>query len=38
MMEELDERELKAAAIAKKEIDGFNNVKNFIALQNQLQN
>ncbi len=38
MMDQLDARESKAAAIAKKEIDGFNNVKNFITLQNQLQN
>lgn len=36
-MDELDSREKKVDETAKKELDGFNNVRNFIAMQNQLQ-
>lgn len=36
-MEELYTRKTKIEATAKRELDGFNHVKSFIALQNQLQ-
>ena len=37
LTEELDARERKVDATTKRELDGFNHVKNFIAMQNKLQ-